>query len=360
MNDIILAFVNYSLILVATAGVVVLFAASVYDFMQARRVGRMPKTGQRLAKSQQSHISVLIYVKDSAKGLRRCLLSLAKCRHERFDVVVAVDAAASLATKRRVKIICEAVPNVSARIFIKRKLADANNIIYTAYERTQKGGIIAVISPAYQVSPDFLSVLGAEFGRDNSLDLLHGIVGFEQPRNISSLATAFVRLSYHAVLKLRSFVPWGLPTPHGVGCAYRATSLRKLRAQKQRWSWRVIPFGGAVDNDINSENSLKKASRWSILALKQVGVFALLFVSLWLAHAAANYYGVQTFLIAWGLTVAWLMAVTWLSTVIGTQTKLILTLCLSFGYFLLIGYFVASWLTRTSSYRLNALFVKQT
>lgn len=322
------AVVEVTLLIIAIAGFVGVLAAGGYDMLAIARRPRLQERMRKLHKPRQPAVTILIYTRNDEDTIGHCLQAVRQGSYRNYDVVV-IDNVSSDGTRRAVRAFMKRYPNVTLRLYAKRKPVSVGAALEQGYRRSQKGEIIMTLSGASFPSRDLLKAAVARFEDDARLRAVTMNERFSAPLTLGMILPVLGHLGWHTATKILNITGRrrGYLALNGV---YRRPLQRADRMKVRYDGGLVLPVTRLVANEPFSGSSGPALSTGKFF----LGLMAL-FLMTYSMVMAALLMSSMPLIMEWLLVTIGSLAIIWSDEALGMVQKIEQTTAVPFVYFLI-------------------------
>jgi len=329
--------VEIILLLVASAGIVVIILASVYDIMQIRSESALRKLMHRLTTRHQPHVTIIISEIDTVSELHGSLRQIKNNHYKSYDVVAIVKKAT--VTERRQ--IVKTSPIEKLSIYAPRGDQCNLGVIVRAYRKGVRGEMAVILTGRDRLDP-YAIKRSVALLQNPKVDSVRFYGEVKSVESMLQLYGAFADLSSRMVRKALDALGIAHLQLAGHSGIYRTEPL--LLAAKKNIALRTSDSRALAPNEI-TQTILTKHMRWYNTALHLVFIALVIYG----AASAALLQSPLPLILMWAIVSLWLLAVIWSGSQDRVASKLALSICVPIGMFVIAAAYLVSGPTRMFS-----------
>jgi glycosyltransferase involved in cell wall biosynthesis len=319
---------EYAIGITVAVALIIILLTSWYDFRLALIKKRTQQASDKLTKSRQPFITIVIYTQNHASSITRCLDSITKSRYTNYRIVVA-DHKSTDTTRQIAKAFAASHPKQSIKLYNARDTLSRNEVIQRAIKKVPASDYSMIIDGSVEITENALRSAMANFLINENLDHLVLRNYSNAELSMRSLVPHFFGLTKNTIYKALSAVGFLRPTDSAV-------SITKQNTHNG-------PHTYASDITYHQDKALVR-SKPSIIRLLLTLIICILFIPLvgyWM-WTAATLRSNLLLTLSWIVLSISLLAVIWSDSLVKINQKIELTVTVPFMYFFLYVHAVGS------------------
>lgn len=320
---------EYAIGITVVVALIIILLASWYDFRLALTKKRVQRASDKLTKSRQPFITIVVYTQNHTPSITRCLDSITKSRYANYRIVVA-DHKSTDATRQIVKAYIASHPKHSITLYNARNTLSRNEVIQRAIKKVSASDYDMTIDGSVEIAENTLRSAMADFLVNESLGHLVLRNYSNAELSMRSLVPQFFSLTKNTIYKALSAVRLLRPTDSAVSIT------------KQNTHSGPLTYASDITYHQDKAVSRPKPPIIRLLLTLAICILFILLVSYWMWTAAT----LRSNLL---LTLSWiaisisLLAVIWSDNLVKISRKIELTVTVPFMYFFLYAHAFGSF-----------------
>lgn len=319
----------------ALTGIILILIASWHDLHTIAEKKILAILTQRMSRSRQPSIAVLIHTHNNQQTLLACLESIRHSDYDNYHAVI-VDNASTDQTSRLLTTYKRTHPGVPLTIYKRRKETDRLSALRAGYKKIHPTDLILLHDADSTISAMTMKQCAARFVANEHATSIHlrQIVAFEY--SVMSLIAAFLSLSRNMVAKAWPRFNGTIIDGPQETIIMRADhflrqhySIRRTTSYAQSITYR--PLSSTVKAITSHQRPLPT------LAVILASTIVIVMVTYFLTTAAVLRSS-SLLAISWLMVDIWLMVTIWSDEVTDRRTKIALSLAVPFMYFVFYVY----------------------
>lgn len=306
---------------VVTALMIILIAAW-YDFRSALSRKQLQRTSDRLRKSRQPFIAIVIYTHNGVSSIVQCLDAILTSRYINYRIVVANHKSTDT-TRQIVKEYQKSHSKTPLTLYNASASLTHHEVIHRAIKKVPSSDFVMTLDQPVQITQETLRHAMARFSVNDHLTHLYLRENLYNESSIQTLTPQFVGLTKNIIYKALTVIRL-LP--------FRSAS--RITITRQAAAPNVLRL---YTSDITySQNTLSLSSPRPIARLFGLIIsYALIILTAgyWM-WTAATLRSNLLLTLSWIVVTIWLIAVIWSDSIIKLSKKIELTVSVPFMYFI--------------------------
>lgn len=331
----------------AIGGVVIIFAATLYDLRAIAQKKALQLRLNTLDKSRQPTVAIVVYAHNNDAALVECLNSIGSIDYQNYSVVV-INNASTDATRQTILKYKQNHKNFPLRLVSTRKFTDRLLCLRLGYSKAPRSGLTLILNASDTLPPASLKESVAHFLINNTLEVAR-LRPYNNPEsNIASLPRHFTRLSknmFDKVLSLRTLSRFNYDDSGIVIRSY--LFLENTFPRKVLFTYlSAVTFTPAPASALKVDYKHTSPYAYLIEITKVITSLLMIAAVSYFFYTAATLQSNILLTLSWLAVGLWLVAIVWSDDVMNVKSKIELSFTVPFMYFLFYIYLILNVLLR--------------
>jgi glycosyltransferase involved in cell wall biosynthesis len=321
---------EYTIGVVVVVALITILLASRYDFRLRLVKKRVQRTSNKLTKSRQPFITVVVYTHNNASSIERCLDSITHSRYANYRIVIA-DHKSTDKTPQIVKAYQNSHSKYSLVLYNARDTLSRKEVIDRAIKKLPATDYTMVIEGTVEITDTTLRTAIANFTINDSLNALVLRQYSDSDLSIQNLVPQFASLTKNIIYKALATIRLLPSTESGVSIVKETTNTGQRH------------YASSVTYHQDNVLSQPKSSIIHLLLKILVCAIVISLIGYWM-WTAATLKSNLLLTLSWIVLSISLLAIIWSDNLVKISRKIELTVTVPFMYFFLYAHAFGSFL----------------